>query len=227
MEHGGGGHEIGSHKLAHFAGLTFNIDTLMMTWLTMGIVIVLAILATRRIELIPRGWQNLLEIAVFTLLEQIEATMGPKGRRLAPLIITLFLFILISNWLGLVPGFTSPTSDINTTLGLALMVITLVHILAIVNRGPGRYFKHFFEPYIPFVIINVIEEIAKPITLSFRLFGNILAGEVLIIVLGLLVPYVAPTLWLAFSVFVGLIQAFIFTMLSMSYLANSVQQEHH
>ena len=227
MEHGGGGHEIGSHKLAHFAGLTFNIDTLMMTWLTMGIVIVLAILATRRIELIPRGWQNLLEIAVFTLLEQIEATMGPKGRRLAPLIITLFLFILISNWLGLVPGFTSPTSDINTTLGLALMVITLVHILAIVNKGPGRYFKHFFEPYIPFVIINVIEEIAKPITLSFRLFGNILAGEVLIIVLGLLVPYVAPTLWLAFSVFVGLIQAFIFTMLSMSYLASSVQQEHH
>ncbi len=227
MEHGGGGHEIGSHKLAHFAGLTFNIDTLMMTWLTMGIVIVLAILATRRIELIPRGWQNLLEIAVFTLLEQIEATMGPKGRRLAPLIITLFLFILISNWLGLVPGFTSPTSDINTTLGLALMVITLVHILAIVNKGPGRYFKHFFEPYIPFVVINVIEEIAKPITLSFRLFGNILAGEVLIIVLGLLVPYVAPTLWLAFSVFVGLIQAFIFTMLSMSYLANSVQQEHH
>ena len=90
MEHGGGGHEIGSHKLAHFAGLTFNIDTLMMTWLTMGIVIVLAILATRRIELIPRGWQNLLEIAVFTLLEQIKATMGPKGRRLAPLIITLF-----------------------------------------------------------------------------------------------------------------------------------------
>jgi len=226
MEHSGG-HEIGSHKLAHFAGLTFNIDTLMMTWLTMGIVIMLAILATRRIELIPRGWQNLLEIAVFTLLEQIEATMGAKGKRLAPLIITLFLFILISNWLGLVPGFTSPTSDINTTLGLALMVITLVHILAIINKGPGRYFKHFFEPYIPFVVINVIEEIAKPITLSFRLFGNILAGEVLIIVLGLLVPYVAPTLWLAFSVFVGLIQAFIFTMLSMSYLANSIQQEHH
>ena len=226
MEHGGG-HEIGSHKLAHLAGLTFNIDTLMMTWLTMAIVIIVAVLATRRIELIPRGWQNLLEIAIFTLLEQIEATMGSKGKRLAPLIITLFLFILISNWLGLVPGFTSPTNDINTTLGLALMVITLVHVLAIANKGPGRYFKHFFEPYIPFVVINVIEEIAKPITLSFRLFGNIMAGEVLIIVLGLLVPYVAPTLWLAFSVFVGLIQAFIFTMLSMSYLANSVQQEHH
>ena len=77
------------------------------------------------------------------------------------------------------------------------------------------------------MIINIIEELAKPITLSFRLFGNILAGEVLLIILGLLVPYVIPTAWLAFSVFVGVIQAFIFTMLSMSYLANSVQDDHH
>lgn len=226
MEHGGET-EIGVHKLAHFAGLTFNIDTLTMTWIAMAIVIGLAVLATRRIELIPRGWQNILEIAIFALLDQIEATMGPKGKKLAPLIITLFLFILIANWLGLVPGFSSPTSDLNTTLGLALMVIVLVHILAIANKGPVRYVKHFFEPYIPFVIINIIEEIAKPITLSFRLFGNILAGEVLIIVLGLLVPYVVPSLWLAFSLFVGLIQAFIFTMLSMSYLASSIQQENH
>ncbi len=227
MEHGGGGHEIGSHKLAHFAGLTFNMDTLMMTWLAMAIVIVLAVLATRRLSLVPSGWQNVLEIAVSALVEQIEVTMGTKGKWLAPLIITLFLFLLVSNWLGLIPGFTSPTNDLNTTLGLALMVIALVHVLGIVNKGPARYFKHFFEPYIPFVIINIIEELAKPITLSFRLFGNILAGEVLLIILGLLVPYVIPTAWLAFSVFVGVIQAFIFTMLSMSYLANSVQDDHH
>ena len=76
------------------------------------------------------------------------------------------------------------------------------------------------------MIINVIEELAKPITLSFRLFGNILAGEVLIIILGLLAPYVVPTAWLAFSVFVGAVQAFIFTMLSMSYLANSISNDH-
>ena len=107
------------------------------------------------------------------------------------------------------------------------MVILLVHVLGAVNKGLFNYLKHFFQPYAPFVIINVIEELAKPITLSFRLFGNILAGEVLIIILGLLVPYFVPTLWLGFSVFVGIIQAFIFTMLSMSYLANSVKDEHH
>lgn len=226
MGHGGGGHELG-HKLAHFAGLTFHLDTLYMTWLTMAIVIVLAIVATRRVELVPRGWQNFLEMAVTALLDQIDNTMGPKGRKLAPLIITLFLFLVVGNELGLVPGFTSPTNDINTTLGFALMIAILVHILGIVNQGPVRYVKHFFEPYIPFVVIHIVEELAKPITLSFRLFGNILAGEIMLIILTMLVPYVIPTAWLAFSVFIGIVQAFIFTMLSMSYLSNSLKDEHH
>jgi F-type H+-transporting ATPase subunit a len=226
MEHGGG-HEIGTHKLAHFLGMTFNMDTLIMTWVTMAIVILLAVLATRRIELRPRGWQNFLEMAVAALMEQIEANMGAKGKKMAPLIITLFLFLAVGNELGLIPGFTSPTNDINTTLGLALMIVIIVHVLGIKNKGLVRYVKHFFEPFIPFVIINIIEEVAKPITLSFRLFGNILAGEILLLILGMLVPYVVPTLWLGFSVFVGIVQAFIFTMLSISYLSNSMQDGHH
>lgn len=225
MEHSGG-HEIGSHNLAHWAGMTFNMDTLVMTWISMAIVIILAIVATRRLRLVPSGWQNFLEMLVTALLAQIDSTMGPKGRKLAPLIITLFLFLVVSNEMGLIPGLTSPTNDINTTLGLALMVLVLVHVLGVINTGPIKYFKHFFEPYKIFVIINVIEELAKPITLSFRLFGNILAGEVLLLILGLLVPYVIPTAWLAFSVFVGVVQAFIFTMLSMSYLANSLDKDH-
>ncbi|MEG6585119.1 F0F1 ATP synthase subunit A [Dendrosporobacter sp. 1207_IL3150] len=228
MEHGGGGHEIGAHKVAQIAGLTLHMDTLYMTWLAMGIVILIAFLATRRLAIVPSGWQNLLEMVVTALLDQIDATMGPRGRKLAPLLITLFLFLLISNWLGLVPGFTSPTNDVNTTLGLALMVVALVHILGVTYKG-FKYFKHFFEPYIPFVIINLLEELAKPITLAFRLFGNILAGEVLIIILGMLVPMWFPipnVVWLGFSVFVGVIQAFIFTMLSMAYLANSIKSEH-
>ncbi len=222
----GGGHEIGTHKLAHFLGMTFNMDTLIMTWVTMGIVILLAVLATRRMTLKPRGWQNVLEMAVVAFLEQIEANMGPKGKSLAPLIITLFLFLLVGNELGLIPGFSSPTNDINTPMGLALMIIMMVHVLGVKNKG-FAYIKHFFEPYKIFVIINIVEELAKPITLSFRLFGNILAGEVLLLILGMLVPYLVPTLWLAFSVFVGIVQAFIFTMLSISYLSNSVQDGHH
>ncbi|MDR3592254.1 MAG: F0F1 ATP synthase subunit A [Negativicutes bacterium] len=228
MEHGGG-HEIGGHKLAHLAGLTFNIDTLYMTWLAMAIVILIAYMATRRLALVPTGWQNMVEMVIAALMEQIDATMGPQGKKLAPLIITLFLFLLTANWLGLVPGLTSPTNDINTTLGFALMVIGLVQILGIMNKGIKAYFKHFFEPFIPFVIINIIEELSKPITLAFRLFGNILAGEILIIILGILVPMWIPIpniIWLGFSVFVGVVQAFIFTMLSMSYLANSLKDHH-
>ncbi len=221
------GHEIGAHKLAHFAGLTFHLDTLIMTWLTMAIIILLAVGATRNLKMKPTGWQNFLEMVVDALLEQIDANMGPRGRKLAPLVITLFLFLVVGNELGLIPGFTSPTSDLNTTLGLALMIVVMVHILGVVNKGPVRYFKHFFEPYVPFVIINIIEELAKPITLSFRLFGNILAGEILLLILGMLVPYVVPTAWLAFSVFVGVVQAFIFTMLSISYLSNSLVDDHH
>lgn len=221
------GHEIGTHKLAHFAGMTFHLDTLIMTWITMAIVIVFAVIATSGLKMKPQGWQNFLEMVVGALLEQIDANMGPRGRKLAPLVISLFLFLVAGNELGLIPGFTSPTSDLNTTLGLALMIVIMVHIIGVVNKGPVRYIKHFFEPYVPFVIINIIEELAKPITLSFRLFGNILAGEILLLILGMLVPYVVPTAWLAFSVFVGVVQAFIFTMLSISYLSNSLADDHH
>ncbi|WP_371361039.1 F0F1 ATP synthase subunit A [Sporomusa malonica] len=206
--------------------MIFHLDTLYMTWLTMAIIIVGAVIARRGKEIVPRGWQNFVEMVIEELLTQIEATMGPKGKIFAPFIMTLFLFLLVSNWLGLVPGFTSPTNDINTTLGLALAVLVLVHGLSIHTKGIVPYIKHFFQPHVLFFPITVVEELAKPVTLSFRLFGNILAGEILIVILGILVPYVVPTLWLAFSVFVGIIQALIFTMLSMSYLAGALQDHH-
>ncbi|HWR38016.1 MAG TPA: F0F1 ATP synthase subunit A [Patescibacteria group bacterium] len=226
MEHGGG-HHIGGHNVVQFLGMNFNWDTLTMTWLTMIVVTVLAVLATRRLTMVPGGCQNALEMIVEALLDQINATLGPKGAKFVPLLITLFLFLLVGNEQGLIPTLTSPTNDINTTLGLALMVVALVHIIGVKEKGLVTYGKHFFEPFIPFVIINIIEELAKPITLSFRLFGNILAGEILLIILGMLVPYVIPTAWLGFSLFVGVVQAFIFTMLSMSYLSNSLKDDHH
>lgn len=222
-------HEIGAHHVAQIAGFTFNMDTLYMTWITMAIVICIAVLATRNLKLVPSGWQNAVEMVVTALLEQMDATMGPKGRMLAPFIITLFLFILISNWLGLVPTFTSPTNDINTTLGLAIAVVVTLHIVGVAVKGK-KYIKHFFEPFSLFVLINIVEEIAKPVTLAFRLFGNILAGEILIIILLMLVPIWFPipsVIWLAFSLFVGVVQAFIFTILSISYLANGVREDNH
>lgn len=222
-------HEIGAHHVAQIAGFSFNMDTLYMTWLAMAVIIVIAFIATRNLKLVPTGWQSVIEMIMSALLDQIDATMGPKGRQLAPLIISLFLFILISNWLGLIPTLSSPTNDVNTTFGLALMVVLMLHVLGVYFKGMS-YIKHFFQPFAPFIIINIIEEVAKPVTLAFRLFGNILAGEILIIILLMLVPIWMPipsVVWLAFSVFVGVVQAFIFTMLSMSYLANAVKDDHH
>ena len=220
-------HEIGVRETVEFAGFTFNWETLTMTWITMAIVLIIAVLATRGLSLVPRGWQNVVEIVIEWLHGQIDAMMGNRGRFLAPLIVTLFMFLLISNWLGLIPTMASPTNDLNTTLGLALLVICLVHVLGLYMKG-GHYIAHFFQPVPVFVVINAIEEIAKPITLAFRLFGNILAGEILIIVLLKLMPMWMPipsVLWLAFSIFIGGVQAVIFTMLSMAYLANAVKED--
>ena len=218
-------HEIGVREVVRWAGMTFNWETLCMTWLTMAIVLIIAFLAVRNLSLVPRGWQNVIEMVVEGLQAQMKGTMGKGGMFLAPFIISLFMFLLVSNWLGLIPGMASPTNDLNTTLGLALLVIVMVHVLGVARKG-GHYIGHFFKPTPIFVIINAIEEIAKPITLSFRLFGNILAGEILIIILLKLMPIWMPVpsvIWLAFSIFIGGVQAFIFTMLSMAYLSNAVK----
>ena len=220
-------HEIGVREVVRWAGMTFNWETLCMTWLTMAIVLIIAFLAVRNLSLVPRGWQNVIEMVVEGLHAQMKGTMGKGGMFLAPFIISLFMFLLVSNWLGLIPGMASPTNDLNTTLGLALLVIVMVHVLGVARKG-GHYIGHFFKPTPIFVIINAIEEIAKPITLSFRLFGNILAGEILIIILLKLMPIWMPVpsvIWLAFSIFIGAVQAFIFTMLSMAYFANAVKED--
>ena len=196
-------HEIGVREVVRWAGMTFNWETLCMTWLTMAIVLIIAFLAVRNLSLVPRGWQNVIEMVVEGLQAQMKGTMGKGGMFLAPFIISLFMFLLVSNWLGLIPGMASPTNDLNTTLGLALLVIVMVHVLGVARKG-GHYIGHFFKPTPIFVIINAIEEIAKPITLSFRLFGNILAGEILIIILLKLMPIWMPVpsvIWLAFSIY--------------------------
>lgn len=218
-------HEIGVRETVSLGGLTFNWETLTMTWLAMAIIIFIACLCSRNLKMIPTGWQSVMEMVVLWLHGQIDSMMGKEGRFLAPFIVSLFLFLLVSNWLGLIPTLASPTNDLNTTLGLALLVICMVHFLGLYKKG-GHYIAHFFQPFPIFVIINAIEEIAKPITLAFRLFGNILAGEILIIVLLQLTTWwVLPSvLWLAFSIFIGCVQAVIFTMLSTAYLANSVKK---
>ena len=219
--------EIIHRGVVEFMGFTFNGETLIMTWLAMAITLFLAWLSVRKLSLVPKGWQNVMEMVIEGLHSQMQGTMGKGGQFLAPLIIALFVFLLVSNYLGLIPTLASPTNDLNTTLGLALLIVSIVHIVGL-YRKRMHYVKHFFQPIPVFVIINAIEEVAKPVTLSFRLFGNILAGEILIIILLKLIPIWMPfpsVIWLAFSLFVGAVQAFIFTMLSMAYLANAVKDD--
>lgn len=219
--------EIGSHVISQIGGLTFHLDTVIVTWIILALILLTVMAVKRRIAIVPGKLQVCFESIIMYLDSIVMENMGEKGRKFMPLVVGLFIFIFVSNQLGLLPTgglLKSPTADLNTNLGLALFVFLLVQVVTIKNKGIIGYLKHYGQPMIFFLPINIIEELAKPITLSFRLFGNIMAGEVVIMVLGMLAPYVIPAGWLLFSVFVGLIQAFIFTMLTISYLSNAMAE---
>lgn len=219
--------KIGVREVIEIGGHTFNEHTILMTWLTMAIVILVAVLATRNLKEVPTGWQNAMEAVADLWETQVKAMIGEGGVFLVPLFLTLFLYLLVANWLGLCPGMESPTNDINTTLGMAVFMSFFVnHAVGLMKQGAG-HLHHFIEPFAPFIIVNLIEELSRPASLAFRLFGNILAGEVLIIIILELVPgvinWLPSTPWIIFSLFVGVIQAYIFTMLSITYIAPSAR----
>lgn len=173
MDHGGG-HEIGVHKLLEIAGLQFHIDTLIMTWITMALVIVFVVGCTRKISQIPTGAQNFFEMLLEPILNQIDASIGHKGKKAIPIIITIFIFILFANLLGVLPGGVSPTADVNTTIGLAIMVIILQHAYGLSGRG----LKYLVTPSPIFILLHVMDSLSRPLTMGFRLFGNIMAHEI-------------------------------------------------
>ena len=214
-------------EVIEIGGHTFNEHTILMTWITMAIIILVAILATRNLKEVPTGWQNAMEAVADLWETQVKALIGEGGVFLVPLFLTLFLYLMVANWLGLCPGMESPTNDINTTLGMAIFMSFFVnHAVGLMKQGAG-HLHHFIEPFAPFIIVNLIEELSRPASLAFRLFGNILAGEVLIVIILELVPgvinWLPSTPWILFSLFVGVIQAYIFTMLSITYIAPSAR----
>jgi len=216
-------------------GYPMNLKTLVMTWIVMALVILFTVSATRNMQLKRPSKIQLMVEELFQFLRGLayENLDPQKGASLMCLLFSLFIFLLFSNLWGLVPTMMSPTADVNTTLGMALMVFILVQILGLYYRK-AKYFKHFVEPFVFFLPLVLVEELSKPLTLSFRLYGNIYAGEVLIAVLLGLIPLTATILggfvfsvvWLSFSIFVGFIQAFIFTMLTIAYISQ-VTAEHH
>ena len=215
----------GTHVVSQLFGMPINLDTIYTTWLSAIIVFLIVFAATRSRALIPSGIQNAVELLFEWLFSQFESNVGSSYRKVSTVLLTLCMFILTANQIGLLPTehlTASPTNDVNTTLGLALAASLCVHFYRIKNKGVKTWFAHFFHPIAPFVVLNLIEEVSKPITLAMRLFGNILAGEILLEILYNLAPWLVPIIWIAFSLFVGVIQAYIFTTLVSVYLKESV-----
>jgi F-type H+-transporting ATPase subunit a len=200
------------------------------SWLAMAILIGLALAARFSLrKTAPSGVQNLLETVVGGLENFVEDIMGPEGTHYLSLIGSLFLFILVCNLLGLIPGFDSPTANINTTLALALVSFTATHYIGLRRHGVG-YIKHFMGPMwglAPLMFpIELISHLARVMSLTFRLFGNMVAKHKLLLVLALLAPYIAPIPILGLGLLVAFVQAGVFTLLTMLYLSGSIEAAH-
>ncbi|MDZ4163774.1 MAG: F0F1 ATP synthase subunit A [Smithellaceae bacterium] len=204
-------------------------DHVTYTWVTMAILILFGFFATRRMEIYPRKMQNVAEVMVDGLNNFIVDTMGHHGKRVFPLIATLAFFILTSNLMGLFPGFTSPTANLNTTISLALVVFFTTHIIGIRVHG-FKYIKQFLGPVwwlTPLMLpIEIISHLARPLSLSVRLFGNMEGGHIVLGVLFFLVPFLVPLPIMFLKLIIALIQTLVFVLLSMMYFAGAMEEAH-
>jgi F-type H+-transporting ATPase subunit a len=208
-----------------------NGDTITSTLVAGAIIVLLGVLLRRSINMRKPGrLQLFFETVTKQVEDQVESTLGIQTAPfVVPLAMTLFLFILIANWLALVPSpgdpeyLPPPASDVNLTYALALFVIVTMHVVGVRKRGFRGYYHHLFTPSWIMFPINLIEEIAKPLTLALRLFGNIFSGVIMVSLIALFPAYIlwAPEiLWKLFDAFIGLIQAFIFGLLTVLYLSS-------
>ena len=225
-------------------------NTLMMGWITVFTLSLLAYISYRKIGIVPGMVQNLFEVVVDKLLDAMSGVFETRieAEKYFPVVATIFLFVLVSNWLGILPGvgsigliekigeheklvpfFRSTASDLNFTLALALISVFLTNIFGITALGIRKHtskFINFKGPIDFFVgILELISEIAKMISFSFRLFGNVFAGEVLLVIIGFLVPFVIPMPFLLLEIFVGFIQALVFAMLTIVFISMAIS--HH
>ncbi|WP_174734360.1 F0F1 ATP synthase subunit A [Mesobacillus harenae] len=230
--------------IVSFLGLNFNLANILMITIASVIVFIIAVLSTRTLAMRPTGLQNFFEWVMDFVKGIIDSTMDWKtGGRFHVLGITLMMYIFVSNMLGLpfsivydnTLWWKSPTADPVVTLTLATMVVGLSHYYGVKLKGTKEYGKEFFRPFWFMFPIKIIEEFANTLTLGLRLYGNIYAGEILLALIagglatgfgGHLAAIIPMLAWQGFSLFIGAIQAFIFTMLTMVYLAHKVSTDH-
>lgn len=235
-------------------------DHVTYTWIAMIVIAATAFIVSRNLPLVPRGAQNLFEVLVEQLYQVIDDVMGPQGRPYMPLLATLGLFILVANLMGLIPGVAGPTTSVNTTGACAIVVFFAYHYIGIKKHGPVTYLKHFMGPVpLPLkplmFVIEAISHLARPLSLTLRLFGNMIGGHILLAIifflmglngllgwalsgspLGVIVGGLGAIVTTAFTVgflyplkiLVSFLQAFIFVMLSTLYISGALEEaEHH
>ncbi|MCR4880610.1 MAG: F0F1 ATP synthase subunit A [bacterium] len=223
--------EFGEHWHASLFGLTVNMDTVLTAWLAMIIVLIISAIVSVGLKRTPGKFQSFAEM-VYGALESIPVSqIGAEGKNYTPIIGSLFLFILTCNLIGQLPWkllhisegeFASPTNDINLTAALAILAIIYYVYSGIKKKGLFKYLKEFLPPM---GLIEILDLVTRPLSLSLRLFANILAGEIIIMVmLGLLAAFL-PIPMMLFEVFVAFIQAFIFAILTASYVAGAIKEE--
>ncbi len=215
--------------LSALLGVGEDYKHLFYTWLAMIILFAIGFLLRGRMKLIPTGLQNVIEVIIGGLEEFTVATIGEKGRSIFPLLCGIFLFILVQNLLGLVPGCDAPTANINTNAAMALFVFCYYNFVGLRRWGPG-YIKHFMGPMLPLaplmLPIELVSHAARPLSLTLRLFGNIRGEEIVLMLFFFMAP-VAATLPTYFLFFIAkALQAFIFYMLTMIYLQGAMEHAH-
>jgi len=199
--------------------------TIVYTWVVMGLLVLVSWLATRRLtsDAQMSRWQNLLEVIVGGIRTQVREMTRHDPMRYLPFVGTLFLFIALSNVLSVVPGFLAPTGSWSTTAALALCVFVAVPVYGIAQRGILGYLKTYIEPTPFMVLFNIIGEVMRTVSLAVRLFGNVMSGTVIGAILLIVAAWVFPILMQLLGLVTGLIQAYIFAMLAMVYIASATQ----
>lgn len=208
--------------LFHIGPIPVN-TTVVNTWIVMIILFPLVYILTRRLNAVPRGIQNLLEILADFVNGLLDDSIGKEeGRKFLPLVGTLFVFILFLNLSWFIPEMKPPTTDLSTTVALAVVTIIIVELTGIRKQGLGGYIKHFFQPT-PFLFpLNVIEELVKPVSLSLRLFANMFGEKTAVAALLLMFPLFLPIPVMVLGVIMGVIQAFVFSLLTVVYIATLI-----
>jgi F-type H+-transporting ATPase subunit a len=213
--------------LGHFAHAYPHV---IYAWVVMIILVALGAMAAKSVNLVPSKIQNIFELLISGLEEFMVEITGEEGRWVFPLIGTVFIFILVCNLIGLVPGFFPPTASLNTTLACALVVVIYTHVIGVKYHG-AAYIKHFMGPVwwmVPLIFpIEIIGHLARILSLSFRLFGNMMGHELVLGILFFLAGiFFAPLPIMALGIFVALVQAFIFYLLATMYFAGAMEHAH-